>query len=573
MKQLFIVIALLTCQGAFCQNPTPYNQQQLSTLAKVWGLLKYYHPAVSQGKLDWDAVLIKSFQPGHQSLQTTVQQWLDTANKTSFNLIPASVIACDSVSLKNFNTSWISSSKLLSARQKSELNKLVNHPENIGTYWSFNNNSHHTYGTAHEKTYKENSQNYRLLNLFRNWNIIEYFYPYKYLLSKRWTDVLSTYIPLFSNAADSLSYKRAITRFSAEINDSHSNITPTFNYDLFGNYAAPFNTLVIDQKAIVTKLVDADICKAVNIELGDVIETVNGQAISAIIDQNKQFIPASNLSVVNREAYNYLFSGKDSVMTIAGKKKNGAVFNQPVKRIQRVFLNEWDHTGIPSYDFTYQGKKQKLVYFDEQKKEIVSSGIIDNIGFIDFSLLQVKKIDSVMKAMQKTRGIVFDLRGYNTDGNVIKALYYLLPRPVFFGISTQPIFSSPGKFCYIDYIISRDYKYLGKENPDYYKGKVVVLINENTQSAEELLAMIFKCVPNVVFAGSQTAGADGNKTAITLTDGRELEFSGLGIYYPDGKQTQRIGIVPDIVIKPTLKNVQDNQDILVENAFRLINQL
>jgi len=84
--------------------------------------------------------------------------------------------------------------------------------------------------------------------------------------------------------------------------------------------------------------------------------------------------------------------------------------------------------------------------------------------------------------------------------------------------------------------------------------------------------MVFKKVPNVIFVGSQTAGADGNKTSIKLTDGNILIFSGLGIYYPDGDETQRIGIKPDIVVRPTVQSIRNKEDLLLWKAFDLIDK-
>jgi len=45
----------------------------------------------------------------------------------------------------------------------------------------------------------------------------------------------------------------------------------------------------------------------------------------------------------------------------------------------------------------------------------------------------------------------------------------------------------------------------------------------------------------------------------------------MGVYYPDGQQTQRIGIVPDIVVKPTIKGIQEGRDELLEKAIEIIN--
>ena len=49
-------------------------------------------------------------------------------------------------------------------------------------------------------------------------------------------------------------------------------------------------------------------------------------------------------------------------------------------------------------------------------------------------------------------------------------------------------------------------------------------------------------------------------------------ISGIGVYYPDGKETQRIGIIPDIEIKPTIKGIREGRDELLEKAISIINE-
>ena len=48
-------------------------------------------------------------------------------------------------------------------------------------------------------------------------------------------------------------------------------------------------------------------------------------------------------------------------------------------------------------------------------------------------------------------------------------------------------------------------------------------------------------------------------------------MTGLGVYYPDGRQTQRIGIVPDIEVKPTIAGIRQKKDELLERAIEVIN--
>lgn len=48
-------------------------------------------------------------------------------------------------------------------------------------------------------------------------------------------------------------------------------------------------------------------------------------------------------------------------------------------------------------------------------------------------------------------------------------------------------------------------------------------------------------------------------------------ISGIGVYYPDGIETQRIGIVPDIEIKPTIQGIKEGRDEVLEKAIEIIN--
>ncbi|MFT5243000.1 MAG: C-terminal processing protease CtpA/Prc [Psychroserpens sp.] len=49
-------------------------------------------------------------------------------------------------------------------------------------------------------------------------------------------------------------------------------------------------------------------------------------------------------------------------------------------------------------------------------------------------------------------------------------------------------------------------------------------------------------------------------------------ISGIEIQYPDGRETQRIGIVPDVEVKPTIKGISAGLDEPLAKALELINQ-
>jgi C-terminal processing protease CtpA/Prc len=82
--------------------------------------------------------------------------------------------------------------------------------------------------------------------------------------------------------------------------------------------------------------------------------------------------------------------------------------------------------------------------------------------------------------------------------------------------------------------------------------------------------MAYRTAPNATVIGSTTAGADGNVSSIRLPGGISTMISGIGVYYPDGRETQRIGIVPDIEVKPTIEGIKNGKDEVLEKAIEFI---
>ena len=98
----------------------------------------------------------------------------------------------------------------------------------------------------------------------------------------------------------------------------------------------------------------------------------------------------------------------------------------------------------------------------------------------------------------------------------------------------------------------------------------MILIDEQTQSRAEFTVMALRTAPDAIVVGSQTSGADGNVSQIDLPGGIRTFYSGLGVFYPDGTPTQRIGIVPDVVVTPTISGIQNGVDEVLQRAVALV---
>jgi C-terminal processing protease CtpA/Prc len=99
---------------------------------------------------------------------------------------------------------------------------------------------------------------------------------------------------------------------------------------------------------------------------------------------------------------------------------------------------------------------------------------------------------------------------------------------------------------------------------------VAILVDEVTESQAEYTTMAFRAAPGALVIGSTTAGADGDVSTIPLPGGYSSYISGLGVFYPDKRPTQRVGIIPNIVVTPTIEGIRAGRDELIEEAVRQI---
>src|SRR5207253_2176171 len=67
------------------------------------------------------------------------------------------------------------------------------------------------------------SREYRLLGLFRAWNVVHYFFPYKHLMDRSWDSVLTEFTPRFAEAESPSDYGFAVREMLAYLQDSHVN--------------------------------------------------------------------------------------------------------------------------------------------------------------------------------------------------------------------------------------------------------------------------------------------------------------------------------------------------------------
>ena len=172
----------------------------------------------------------------------------------------------------------------------------------------------------------------------------------------------------------------------------------------------------------------------------------------------------------------------------------------------------------------------------------------EGIGYIKLTQFQEQTAADLSKALsqltaEKVNSLVLDLR--NDPGGLLNS-----------AVDVTSQFLPPGKLVvYIKDKAGEKNEYRTGGNYSYYdKPTMVVLVNQGSASASEIVAGALKDWRRAVILGVQTFGKGSVQSVIPLSDGSGLRLTTARYYTPSGTSIQSTGITPDIVVKIETKN-------------------
>jgi carboxyl-terminal processing protease len=223
---------------------------------------------------------------------------------------------------------------------------------------------------------------------------------------------------------------------------------------------------------------------------------------------------------------------KDMGLHDAVSKMRGA----PGTSVKITILREgWKETK----DFTIVREIIKI-------KSVKSKLFEDAIGYIKINQFQEQTASDLSNAMEKLMqenmtALILDLR--NNPGGLLNS-----------AVDVASQFLPPGKLVvYIKDKKGERQEYQSGRTKSDYTMPMIVLVNQGSASASEIVAGALKDWNRAVIIGTQTFGKGSVQSVIPLSDGSALRLTTAKYYTPKEISIQATGITPDIIVKPEIK--------------------
>ena len=532
--------------GSLTMPPEGEIHENLALLGKVWGFVKYTHDSFITGRLDWDRELLRlvPLVLDGGDVRVILYEWFVGLGDDGYdnNLPP------DERLRPMADMSWLNYDYLgplavhlnrfngIETQDKSRAPVFL-HP--LG-FIDFSNQRLH-FGMDF------NDAGYRLLGLFRLWNAMNYFFPHFDALDTNWNDLLFEFIPMMLEGTDRHSYMLTLAALTHHLRDGALDFRgTTFLFDEFGRYVAPVQLIAAEGQLVVYYVPRA----IENLQKGDVIFSVNGRRIGEVTAEIRRFKSYPN----DDKALDYLAGrwtetiGQGTSHTLRSHEREIEV---------EVLRGRFGETVRVSGNLT-----PRLV----KTQAVASHALLDeNIGLINPSV-QSSAVHSIMENFAATYGIIVDLRIFPHNDFAMTMLQYLLEEPLPFLYRSTPALTNPGQRVY-----SHLYHYI-PENPDafIYKRPVVLLMDTQSFHNQEWSIMYLRAAPNVTVIGTYSMGAAGNVVSLPIPGGSAVWFTSTGVYTPEGGQTFRVGLAPDIRVDRTIEGLREGRDEIMEAAIAFI---
>lgn len=404
-----------------------------------------------------------------------------------------------------------------------------------------------------QSPYKENiSDEEKIAGLSKFWSEVKYnFINFDLVPSINIDSLYRDYLPKVTKTKSTLEYYRLLTQLCALLKDAHTNVNaPAELYNEV--YARPLLRSRLIEDKVLLIWVDSSLQKK-GIKPGMEVVKVNDLPVKEYAA--KYVAPYQSCSTpqdLQTRQFEYaLFSGSvNEPLRLQLADEKGKINDHVVNRV------------------TPAERSSKMSVPDAEYKLLPG-----NIAYLAINTFGndggTKLFKEKYEAISKTKGLIIDLRNNGGGSTDWRILTYFIDSTVSvhksYARQYVPTFrpwQQPQKLWYggIDAI--------GPFKGQRYIQPVILLISPRTFSAAEDFAAAFKSSKCGLIIGEASGGSTGQPLFFTLPGNLSARVCTKRDQYANGDDFVGKGILPDVVVSPTIKDIRKGVDTELERALK-----
>jgi carboxyl-terminal processing protease len=391
----------------------------------------------------------------------------------------------------------------------------------------------------------------KIAGLSEFWSEVKYNFVFPERLAHlQWDSLYLQYIPRVLATSSTYDYYHVLAELCARLGDSHTNVYPTS--ELLGSVG--MHTRLVDGRLVVLDVWDPEL-RALGIATGMEIIDIDGQPFREFAArQVAPFQSASTPQDLAVRTFEYfLFLGQpDQPVEVTVQDAKGRRITRTLRRKAFSALG---------------GLRPKPAAFALKR-------LPGNIAYVTLGTFEdntaADRFLAAFDSIAKSRALILDLRdnggGNSSVGFTILATLIDKPVPIAFWQTRdyKPVFRAWDRPITMMSAPGGD---LPPDSAHHFSGPVVVLTSPRTFSAAEDFLVAFDQSGRGTIVGEPSAGSTGQPLSFKLPgggSGRVVTWRGT---YASGKPFLGIGVRPQILVSPTLRDVQTGGDTVLAIAI------
>lgn len=375
-----------------------------------------------------------------------------------------------------------------------------------------------------------------------------------------WDSCYQDFIPRVLESENDWDYYLELQKFMSLLQDGHTRVfTPVhLRNKYYGTSIKQLNTKLIEGKVIITRVLDDSL---------RIRGMKPGMEIVAINEMNP-FIYAEQYVA----PYVYASTPHDRQLQIFSQNLLSGSVAEPVRIEVKDFDGKVERYSI--YREPWIMEEEMLT-----GKPLEFKVVAKNTGYLKINNFVGSKsirsdFDSIYEKILLTDALIIDVRenmgGWTDISQYILKHFANKPFKTGKWRSPENIAAHRSWGSNIEWFESGEYEVAPFTDKVIYTRPIVLLADESTFSCAEDFCADFLTMKRGKIVGSKTAGSSGNPLMVKLPGEGVALICTKQDFFPDGREYVGFGIDSDIEVKPSIEDIFQNNDPVLQAAIKTI---